>query len=576
MIAPVIGIIGGRGRMGRHFAKFFRNSGISVLVSDKGTKFTNIALAQKSDIVIVSVPIDQTSKVIAEILPHLKKLSAIMDLTSIKEVPIRAMLKGNCEVLGMHPMFGNSNPIPGQTIIICPTKKSGPWSLWMENFFRQNKVHILKMSAPEHDQIMNVAQGLIHFAEITFADSVRRMKMPINELLKYTGKASELKVQLAARLIDQSPELYGNIQIQNPHALKSLKEYKKSVDELYDIVQKKDLPAFIKYFRKTREFFGPYSKKAYDESSYLIDQLLALRIKAKLQKTITPTLKHLAVLGPENTFSDLAAIEYLQKSRSKLQKYFAKDIDEVFELVGKGKVREGIVPVENKLHGTVRETLDNLFEKNVHIVGEINVPIHHALITSANSKKSDIKKIISHSQALNQCKNYLKKSFPKATKEDYPSTAAAVSQILRNGDTSLAAIAPAIAAQHRELKILAANIEDHHDNTTAFLVIKKGQTPYSKDSHPEVEQKNSTKGLSKISIAFYFSKDRPGSLFEILKSFSEAEINLTKIESRPTKASFGDYIFYLDFHGSLSDAKIRKVLKIIEKQVAELKILGNY
>lgn len=596
---PIIGIIGGNGRMGQLFTDFFKERGLNVLISDNSPAAkSNKDLSKKSNIVIISVPIDKTVKIIEEVLPYIRKDAAIMDFTSIKEPAVKAMLKGKCEVLGMHPMFGNSNPIPGQTIIICPTKKSGSWSEWMADFLKENHVNINKMSAEEHDKMMNVAQGLIHFAEITFADSLRRSKIPIQELFKFTGKASELKVQLAARILDQDPELYGNIQIENPHALNSLKKFKKSVDELYKIVEKKDLKSFIKYFANNRKFFGNYTNEAYRDSSTLIDKLLEIQRGDIPKKQVTPTKNHIALLGPANTFSDIAATGYLNKQHfnkkaeaipKSFSKYFAKDIDEIFELVEKGRVKEGICPIENNTHGTVRETLDNLFFRNVHITKELNIPIHHALIVCEHAKKSDIKTIISHQQALSQCKKYLKKNFSKCEQQALSSTASAITKLLASHNKTIAVIAPEIAA--KGLKIFAKNIENELGNKTTFIVIKKGKTLVQKNStktsakassksftetSPESPLKPLSKPSSKTSIAFHFSKDAPGTLFQVFKIFADARINLTKIESRPTKPEFGSYIFYLDFEGSLSDSKIKTILKYMEKIVARMKVLGSY
>ncbi len=561
MDSPVIGIIGGKGRMGRLFADFFKEKGVNVLISDQKTKLSNKDLAAKADITIISVPIEKTEKVIKEVLPKIKKDSAIMDFTSLKEFPIQAMLKGKAEVLGLHPMFGNSNPIPNQTVIACPTKKSGKWSDWMLKFLKKHKVKIIEMTAKEHDKIMNNAQGLIHFADITFADALRRNKMPVKELLKYTSKASELKVMLAARLIDQDAGLYGNMQIANKNTLKSLKEYKKSVDELIKIVKKKDLKSFKKYFQKNKEYLASYAPKAYKESSDLIDKIVA---KEKPKQSSQKISKNsIALLGPKNTFSDIAATDYLKKSNSNLKKYYAKNIDEIFDLVEKGKVKEGIAPIENKSHGTVRETLDLLFHRKVHITHEINIKVHHSFITMSHAKKGDIRKVLSHSQALNQCKKYLKKNFPNAEVQALSSTAAAIERLISSNDKSLAAIAPELAGQESQLKIMAKTIEDEQNNSTTFIVVRKGKT---------AEQKNSTK----TSIAFHFDSDSPGSLFTVFKDFSDAKINMSKIESRPTKAKFGDYIFYLDFDGNISSAKIKNTLKKVEKKVAKLKILGSY
>lgn len=566
---PTIGIIGGNGRMGRLFADFFKDRGLTVLVSDIGTKLSNRDLAARCDITIVAVPIDKTEAVIKNIAKHVPQNSALMDFTSVKEMPIKAMLKADAEVTGLHPMFGNSNPIPGQTVIFCETPKSGKWTKWFRDFLAANNVKIQNLTPRKHDEIMNIAQGLIHFADIAFADALRRTKMSPKELFKFTGKASELKVLLAARLIDQDPELYGNIQIRNPQALKSLTHFKKSVDELIKIVKRKDLKAFTKYFNDCGKYFGAYSKEAYNDSSFLIDQLIGLHSHSLPEpKTAKPSLKHIALLGPRNTFSDIAATQYLKHADSKLEKYFTKDIDEVFDLVADGKVKEGIVPVENKLNGSIRETLDGLFFKNVHITRELNIPIHHSLITLDTAKKSDIRKIISHPQALNQCKKFLQKNFPKAEYVANPSTGAAIETLLKSKDKTVAVIAPEIAADRPGLRIFAKRIEDSNDNTTTFIVISQGPSKERDTAHG--------KERKKTSIAFHFDADSPGSLFTVFKDFAETKVNMSKIESRPTRSSFGDYIFFLDFDGSTSDLKIKKLLKSVEKKVAKLKILGSY
>ncbi len=569
---PVIGIIGGKGRMGRLFAEFFHDRGIKVLISDKNTKLTNKKLVQDSDIIIISVPIDLTEKVIKEIIPYIKKDSLLTDFTSVKEVPVNAMLKANCEVLGMHPMFGNSNPIPGQTVILCPTKKSGKYSIWLEKFLKENGANIKKMTPEKHDKIMNLAQGLIHFAEITFADAIRRCSLPVNELLKYTGKASELKVQLAARLIDQDAGLYGNIQIQNKNALKSLIEYKKSVDKLIDIVKKKNLDEFKKYFNQNQKFLGKYTHQAYKDSSYLIDKLVELQsYREKGEKPFKLNKNDIATLGPKNTFSNIAAIDYLKKIKSNKNIYFAKDFEELFDLVEQGKISMGIVPIENKLNGTIRETLDALFYRKIYINDEINIQIKHNLITLPHTKITDIKKIVSHPQALAQCKKFIKKNFPKVEIIPLTSTSAAVQKLIISNDKYMAVIAPDIAAKEENLKIIKANIHDSADNSTTFVVIKKGVVNLnSRVNKQEVILKNKT------SIAFHFDKDSPGSLFEVFKEFAQAKINLTKIESRPANTKFGDYIFYLDFEGSISDSKTQKTLKEVNNKVAKLKILGSY
>ena len=124
-----VGIIGGKGKMGRLFADFFKQNGCKVLISDIDTKLTNEKLAASSDIIIVSVPIDQTRPVIKKIVQHTQKGGLLMDLTSVKENPVKEMLKSNGEVIGLHPMFSDTTPMRGQTMVMCPAraKKWGPW-----------------------------------------------------------------------------------------------------------------------------------------------------------------------------------------------------------------------------------------------------------------------------------------------------------------------------------------------------------------------------------------------------------------------------------------------------------------
>jgi len=563
---PIIGIVGGKGRMGKLFANFFKEHGIKVLISDKNTKLENKDLAEKADITIISVPIDKTVKVIEELLPYIKEGAAIMDLTSIKKAPLKAMLKGDCEVMGIHPMFGNSNPIPGQTIFISKTKKSDKWSEWMKKFLIRNKAIVKEITPKAHDKLMSVCQGLIHFADIAFVHALNKTNIPIKDIVKFSSKASEIKVQLAARLIAQDPNLYGNIQIANPDTLKILKKYKKSIDDLIKIIEKKNLKKFIKYFLNSRKKIDLYAKEAYKDSSFIIDKFIEFKNKTSKKKKVKAAKNNIALLGPPNTFSDIAATKYLKESElNKLEKYYCNNISEIFELVEKGKVDRGLVPIESMTYGTVRETQDALFYKKVHIINELSIPVHHNLITLQQTKLKDIKEIYSHPQAINSCTKFIKKQLSKAEKIPSTSTAAAVQKIQELNKISSAAIGSEMAANKSDLKILALNIEDNKENRTKFLLIKKGK-------YKEYKGKNT----DKISIVFYFDKNKAGSLYKIFETFAKAAIDLSKVESRPAKTNFGNYLFYIDFTGNPKDKKIKKTLKTIEKMVAELKILGTY
>ncbi len=263
----------------------------------------------------------------------------------------------------------------------------------------------------------------------------------------------------------------------------------------------------------------------------------------------------ISILGPRGTFSEEAAHKFFKNHELLL----GKDIEEIFESVLSGKAEYGIVPVENSLEGSVGVTLELLQKKNVKIYGEIILDIRHSLMALPSAGLRDIKEIISHPHALAQCKNFIKTL--KVNTRSFHSTAEAAREIAQHKLKNAAAIAPKVAAQLYNLKILKEDIQDENHNQTRFFVIAKKD--YEKT------------GRDKTSIIFGL-KDRPGALYEALEGFALEKINLTKIESRPSRKALGDYVFYIDFEGHREDARIRKVLRNLKKRVAFMKVLGSY
>jgi len=281
--------------------------------------------------------------------------------------------------------------------------------------------------------------------------------------------------------------------------------------------------------------------------------------------------KYLAVLGPKNTYSDIAGTKYLQKMGRKdsvnAEKIYFNSIAAVFEAVEKGGASAGIVPLENVIYGSVRETFDQLFFRNVHISHKLKLKMRHALVTLPTTKKKDINTIASHEQAIGQCSRYLEKYYPSAQKEYSTSTMAALEKMLSTHDGELAVIIPLESAMVLPVKILARNIENSEKNFTTFVVIKKGayeKTPKSTQSNVET------------AVAFYFHQDSPGCLYLVLREFANAGINLSHIESRPSLNTPGTFIFFLNFEGAPSDHLVAKILEDIKKYVAGMKILGVY
>jgi prephenate dehydratase len=242
---------------------------------------------------------------------------------------------------------------------------------------------------------------------------------------------------------------------------------------------------------------------------------------------------------------------------------FAKDAAEE-------KSDYAVVPIENSLAGSVGETLDLLLSSNVRIIGEISISILHVLLANKDSSIDQIRKVISHPQAIAQCKEYLdSKAWEQIPVYD---TAGAAKMIRDRNLRTTAAIASEIAAEIYGLKVLERRIEDDLSNKTRFIVIQsKSKTNLIEDFKELDERSNSYKTSLLFSTAH-----KPGSLVGALSVFSTRGINLTKIESRPMKSQPWEYYFFVDFEGREEDQNCRKALDELKSRTIELKILGSY
>jgi chorismate mutase/prephenate dehydratase len=261
-----------------------------------------------------------------------------------------------------------------------------------------------------------------------------------------------------------------------------------------------------------------------------------------------------AFFGAEATYAHLAARENFGSSVTLSP---TASIAEVFQAVAQGRVSFGVVPIENSTEGVVAHTLDMLVDSELKICAEIFLDIHHNLLSSG--RPADIQRIVSHPQALAQCRGWLASHFPHVPVEEVASTAHAA--IAAAADKTVGAISSALAKEVYDLKIVAANIEDHSNNITRFLVIgKNGARPTGDD---------------KTSLVFSV-KDKPGILHRMLQPFARSRINLTKIESRPLKNKPWEYLFFIDCRGHKDEPRIKRALKTLERSCDFLRILGSY
>lgn len=263
----------------------------------------------------------------------------------------------------------------------------------------------------------------------------------------------------------------------------------------------------------------------------------------------------IAALGPEGTFSHEAVLKYNKKAKI----LFKGTIRGVFEAISKNKADLGIVPIENSIAGTVGQTLDCLVDFGLKIKAEEILPIIHNLV--GFGRISQINTLYLHPQTYEQCELFIKKNLQKAEIVQTSSNGKSAEIVARAKEETKASIIPKIAVEIYKLKILKKDVQDNRFNVTRFFVVSKSD---SKET-----------GYDKTSIAVYPQIDRPGLLYDMLGQFAKRRINLTKIESRPSKGKLGDYIFYIDFEGHKTEKHIAEALKKLEES-AFITMLGSY
>ncbi len=265
-----------------------------------------------------------------------------------------------------------------------------------------------------------------------------------------------------------------------------------------------------------------------------------------------------AYLGPAGTFTETAA-RLITGGEGELVAY--PDITEVIGAVEAGEVERGVVPIENTIEGSVTATLDALaFDTDLLIQGELDLPITLVLGVLPGTSTGDVKTVVSHPVALSATRRWLAHNLAGVDRVPATSTARAAELVSEgHGD---AAISNPLAAERYGLEVLARNIADHAGNTTRFVVLGR--------SIPDKS------GWDKTSAVVFIEANRPGALLQLLEIFAERDLNLTKIESRPTKQELGEYCFFVDVEGHLDDARVGDALAAVHRTHRDVKILGSY
>ena len=267
-------------------------------------------------------------------------------------------------------------------------------------------------------------------------------------------------------------------------------------------------------------------------------------------------------LGPEATFGEQALLT--QPDLSGGERVPFGSMPDVLRATADGTVDVGFVAIENALEGSVNVTVDTLaFDVDLLIQREVVIPVSMHLLAVPGASLEDIRTVVSIPVATAQCRAFLQAELPGVVERAVDSTAEAARRVAEDDDPSVAAIANALAAEVYGLVPLAEEIEDHPDNETRFVAVQAGTVP-------------AQSGHDKSTVVIFQHADRPGSLLAILQEFAARSINLTRLESRPTKSGLGNYCFLVDFEGHVADEVVADCLRSLKAEQSDVKFLGSY
>ncbi len=277
MESQTVAILGGKGGMGQMLVRLFGDLGHAVLVVDTDTNMTSVQAAKAADVVVVSVPIDVTEEVIREVGPHLREDALLMDVTSLKGMPMEAMMAATkASVVGTHPMFGPGvHTLTGQRVLLCRGRGDG-WFDWLHSVFSARGLVVSETDAATHDDAMAVVQVLNHFRTQVLGLALTKYGMSFEKSMEFTSPVYLLESYVTARHFAQSPDLYGPIEMLNPRWREVTGAFLEAAQELVGILDRGDRDAFRNVYENVREFFGDFTEEALEQSRFLVDRLIEL------------------------------------------------------------------------------------------------------------------------------------------------------------------------------------------------------------------------------------------------------------------------------------------------------------
>ncbi len=520
-------VIIGKGGMGKSFARTVSGADISYVGREGGE--TELADA---DCIVIATPPSSSDDIIRRLDGLTDKLLVVLWSYMGHGAKLTSL---NLPILYVHPMYGpDITTLTSQNVIIAGETEH-KIAQHIRSRFEKLGANITLSNPKEHDELMSLIQCLSQFNSIAFSMSLEQSGYSREQFYNFASVTFRLNRYAIERIMSQKPELWAELQFENEHFKTVLEQHQANTKLLADAVLNKDEESFKQTFNKAANLWR------------VPEAIVANPVKQDVvnsSQTIT--------LGPAGTYSDQASRQYLAGDTPS----YAKTIQEALLNVANGSAEQAIVPFENSIQGVVIETLDTLHQQALIVTDELTLDIHHSLCGLEESiDPATIKTVYSHPQALGQSRRYLREHFPQAELVPTTSTAAAMQIISDQKDMQALAIGPQFAADMYKLKTIERSIEDEAGNQTRFFVVAK---------EPKAVV------LPFVFLALMPSSDQPGLLHDLLTIFKQHGINLSQIESRPSRVKLGLYVFYIRLDLPSNDPRNEIIIKQIEANKIEV------
>jgi prephenate dehydratase/prephenate dehydrogenase len=559
-----IAIIGGSGRLGLWYARRLRAAGHTVTITGRNRAKLDAAARSAgvsgstdneetmrgADVIVVSAPLESTPDLLELAARVARPGTLLTDLASVKGAVAevyQAVRREDLELASLHPLHGPRIPgLTGVTVLAIPFRKGARYEE-LRRFFCAAGAKVVVTDAAQHDHDMALLQGLTHFVAIAAGRALAEQPRP-----GFETPAHALLRTAIARVVLQDPGLYAAIQLENPCNVAVRRAFLETSRRLVELAERGDEGGLREEIASCARALGDRDQEL-EDSDACVSALLGRRPAAEAMKV--------SVLGPPGTFSDVALQAYGRLRGERFTPVFERTIADVFDAVRGGKAAVGIVPVENMIEGTIAVTLDRLFDTGLRISAELLVPIHHSISALPGTGPGSIRRVLSIPVALAQVQGWLRANAPQAKLVETSSTAEAIDRVARMRYEGDAAVGLAATAEAAGLEVIARDVEDERGNVTRFLAIGAEDAART--------------GNDRTSLCVHDVPNRPGVLDHVLHVLARHGLNLSKIESRPTRKRLGAYQFYIDVEGHREDAGPRAAIDELSKEFS-VTVLGSY